>query len=820
MVGSLRPIMKIRFLLTLLLAFGSVALAQTGHSVRGILQNPEGQALPFVNLALRKSLDSTVVKIGVSDDRGAFRISGFSKGNYYLETSMPGFRRLRRKLSAEAEGEEIDLGIIQLEPADVQLKEVAVYGTKPFIKAEPDKLVVQVDNNPLMVNNNALEVLKKSPNVMVNQDDQIFLQGKSGLVVYVDGKPSPLQEKDLANWLRGIPSSQIELIEIITQPSARYDAAGNAGIINIRLKKNQKKGINGNLNSSIGHGLFNEHNYLRTSQGFGLNLGLKKVNVYSNYAFDHAKSWSFMDFKRSQSDYFFDQTSNTFDTRNSHTVKLGVDWFVNRRHSIGIAADGNFAHNQPELDGNNLLFTKGASRPYALLESRNLGDKQTNSGNVSLNHSYRDSTGREWSSDASYGFYTLGNRTQQPNFYRNYVPDSSIVDRSFGLETPVTIGIKTIKTDFEQPLAGFSVSLGGKFSDVETDNVFEQFDRSGGGNRLDTLSSSQFRYHEQVLAFYGILKRKLGKDVTISAGLRYEGTRIRSQLSYYTQRVDSNSRIPYDNFFPSGGISWQASKNHSLSLNYSRRIDRPVYRFLNPFQFKIDELSFEQGNPYLKPQYTDNLQLTYAAFGMATASLGYSNTQQFFARVIDSLGKQSFLTRRNLAEVSTWSFNLSSPLPIRKWWNGFFTFGMNRQLYEANLGEGKNLKLEVSTWNLYMQHSFRLPGQMGLQVSGSYNSPNVWGGTFRNRAFWFCELGINRKLFQNKATISLNISDIFLSQRWKGESDFGGVDMTVWGGNDSRNIRLGFSWLFGKEEPRQSRKKAGNTEERQRLRGE
>lgn len=816
----LRPLMSTRLLFLFLFAISHLAISQNTRSIKGVLQSRDGQVIPFVNLALRKAQDSTVAKIGVSDEKGSFRFVGIGPGTFYLETSMPGFRRMRKDISISSGNEESDLGILVLEPADVQLKEVSVYGTKPFVKAEPDKLVVQVDNNPLMINTNALEVLKKSPSVMVNQDDQIFLQGKSGLVVYVDGKPSPLQEKDLANWLRGIPSSQIETIEIITQPSARYDAAGNAGIINIRLRKNQKKGINGNVNSGLGYGLFNEHNYLKTNYGFGLNLGLKKVNLFTSYAFDHARSWSYMDINRAQSDYYFDQTSSTYDTRNSHTFKVGMDWNLNRKHSLGISADGNFAHNTPELFGNNRLYNRGESLPYSLLKSENLGVKQTNSGNLSLNHSYRDSSGREWNSDASYGFYALGNRTQQPNFYRNFFPDSSIVDRSFGLQTPVDIAIKTIKTDYEQSLGGFSVSLGSKFSDVETDNVFEQFDRSGGGNRLDTFASSRFRYHEQVLAFYGMAKRKLGKSWTLSAGLRYEGTRIRSRLEYYTQQTDSISRIAYDNLFPSGGVSWQASKNHSFSLNYSKRIDRPVYRFLNPFQFKIDELSYEQGNPYLKPQYTDNLQLTYAAFGMATASLGYSNTRQFFARVIDSLGKKSFLTRRNLAEVSTWSLNVSSPLPIRKWWNGFFTFGMNRQKYEARLGEGKNLKLEVNTWNLYMQHSFRLPWQTGIQISGSYNSPNVWGGTFRNRAFWFCELGINRKLFQNKATISLNISDIFLSQRWKGMSDFGGVDMTVWGGNDSRNIRLGFTWMFGKDEIRQSRKKAGNTEERQRLRGE
>jgi hypothetical protein len=188
--------------------------------------------------------------------------------------------------------------------------------------------------------------------------------------------------------------------------------------------------------------------------------------------------------------------------------------------------------------------------------------------------------------------------------------------------------------------------------------------------------------------------------------------------------------------------------------------------------------------------------------------------------VIDSSGARSFLTRRNLANVQTWSFNLSSPIPIRRWWNGYVNLGLNHQTYEADFGQGKKLSLPVDYYNVYMQHSFSLPKKISVQVSGSYNSPSVWGGTFRNRAFWFAEAGVNKKVLKGKGTVSLTITDLFLSQRWKGRSDFGGIDITVSGGRDSRTVKAGFSWNFGESDFKPSRRKTGNAEERQRLRGE
>jgi hypothetical protein len=224
-----------------------------------------------------------------------------------------------------------------------------------------------------MINSNAMDVLKTSPGVMVNQDDQIFLQGKSGLLIYIDGRQSPLSEKDLANWLKTIPSGQIDVIEIITNPSAKYDAAGNAGIINIRLKKNQKRGFNGSLSSGVSTGLQNENNFNITNHSLNLNFGGKKVNFFATYGFDYAKSWSFMNFDRFQSERSFIQKTNNFDKRLGHNGKLGMDWTINKRHTISVMGDANLTDNTLEAFSGNYISNIGDSQPYSLLEARNFG---------------------------------------------------------------------------------------------------------------------------------------------------------------------------------------------------------------------------------------------------------------------------------------------------------------------------------------------------------------------------------------------------------------------------------------------------------------
>lgn len=804
-----------------LLVFSSNCIsAQQNSTIRGKLFDLDSKPIPFGNLALKRLPDSSIVKLSISKENGSFEFNFIPSGRYYSEASMVGFRRFSSPEFEVKLGQDLNIGTFSMTPFDVELKEVVIESQRSFLTVEPDKLVLRVADNPLMINTNALDVLRKSPGVMIDQDEQIFLQGKSGLLIYIDGRLSPLSEKDLANWLRTIPSSQIESIEIITNPSAKYDAAGNAGIINIRLKKNQKLGMNGSINSGLSAGLANEHNYAKTNHSISLNRGGSAVNLFGNYGFDSNNGWNFMDIYRVQSDQIYDQKTNNYEKRFSQNFKAGADWRINKQHIISVMADGNLSDNKTNGSSLNNISAIGDQTPYRLLEANLIANKQNRTGNLNINHQWKDTSGRELATDGNYGIYQLGNTTNQPNFYHNIRPDASVIDRSFGLKTPVNIGMFTLKSDYEQRIKESNFGAGYKISNVLTENEFNYYNRINGANDLDPNQSSKFSYQERVIAGYLSFKQKINKNFSMQAGLRMENTHSEGNLTSEVAGKDSLVKRNYTNLFPSAGLTYQVNPSNSLSLSYSRRIDRPVYRFLNPFQYKLDELSYELGNPFLKPQYTDNFQVTHSFMSLVITSVGYSHTTQFFARVIDSSGTSSFMTRKNLADVKTFSVNLSSPLPIQKWWNGFFNFTYNHRLYEANFGPGRTLSLPIDFFNVYLQQSFSLPHKIGIQISGYYNSPNVWGGTFKNRKFWSMEAGLTKKVLNSKGVISLTVSDIFRSQRWGAKSDFGGILMNVNGGYDSRLVKVGFSYSFGKNEVKARQKKTGNTEEQQRLKGD
>jgi len=807
------------FLVLLALSFFSFQSSVFAALISGRLVDESDKPVAFANLVLMRTADSTRIKLAVSNEYGEFRFDEIGVGKYKVLATMVGYKTTETPVfQVQTADEQVKLGKLLLQSGDVKLNEVTVESKKPMITVQPDKMIVNVADNPLMVNDNALEILRKSPGVVVNQDEQIFLQGKSGLLIYIDGRQSPLSERDLANWLKTIPASQIESIEIITNPSAKYDAAGNAGIINIRLRKSKETGLNGSVNSSFSHGLYNETNNPRTNQGININYGAKAWNVFGSYGFDRAKSWSFMNTERNQSNQYFDQKGSTLSNSLGNNFKVGSDFKLNKRHTVGVVLDGNLNNSENESNSRMSIYEDNETRRYLQdLQAQSFATRSSANFNLNLNHQYKDTSGLEITSDGNIGNYSLDNRTRQPNFYISNTPPAQ-VDRSFGLKTPTDIRIAILKTDVEKR-KGKSVFGGGfKISNVETQNTFLYRDLANGKDSVLSDRSSDFRYAERVSAGYLMFRHKLNEQWNFQAGLRAEHTISSSRLQSTSLKRDSVVDRSYTDWFPSAGFTFNADRSNSLTLSYSRRIDRPVYQFLNPFQFKIDELSYEQGNPFLQPQYTNNFQLSHTFKYMFTTSVGYSHTTQFFARFIDSLGNASYLTRRNLADVQTLNVNVSSPLPIAKWWNGFINLSYNHQLYEADFGPGREIRLEVDYYNIFMQHNITLASGWSLVGSGFYASPNVWGGTFRNRRIWSAEIGLQKKVLQKKGTLSLAVADVFQAMRWQGVSNYGGININIRGGWESRQIKVGFNYSFGQDEKKIfQRKRNTNTEERKRL---
>ncbi|GAB3959354.1 outer membrane beta-barrel family protein [Spirosoma harenae] len=762
---------------------------------------------------LKLATDSSLVKAAVADVGGSFAFTNLRSATYRLDVSGVGYSALTVPGITVNEGQTVHLPAIALTQAATSLTEVQVKATKPLVDVQTDKIVLNVEGSLTSAGNSALELLQKAPGVQIDQTDNIILQGKNGVRVFIDGKPSPLTLADLAAYLRTLQASAIDAVEIITQPSARFDAQGNAGIINIRLKKNQNFGTNGSAMLGFAQGAY----YPKYNGSLSMNHRTQKMNLFATYTQRNARDWGYINLYRQQNGQFFDQHGETTSQTVGNTARLGTDWFVNKRSTLGILLDGTLNQGTYNTLGRTPIGTLGKA-PNSLLIADNQSQSDRANGNANLNYRFVDTVGHELTVDADLGRFRSTSDNSQPNRYVDPMTNELLSERNYHMNTRTNISLRTLKADYTQRLWAGKLSMGFKLSNVQTDNRFLFFDVLSGQRLLNNDRSNQFIYSETIYAGYGTFEKSLGKWKG-QFGVRIEQTHSDGQLTSATQQADSHVSRQYLNAFPSAGLTYKLNANSTLSTTYSRRIDRPTYQSLNPFESKLDELSYQKGNAFLRPQYTNTIQVSHSYRYKLTTSLSYSDTQDFFTQLTDTTeGNRNYITTRNLASQRVISLNVSYPLSIAKWWNAFLNVGAYRSTNRANFGEGKVIGLSANVISLYMQHTITLPGSWRLEMSGFYTSPSVWGGTFLNRRYWGSSLGLQRKVLHERGSLVLTISDPFNSQQWRGVSQFGGLYMDASGGYESRQVRINFSYTFGSNQVKGARqRKTGLDEENKRL---
>ncbi|MDX1908238.1 MAG: TonB-dependent receptor [Bacteroidia bacterium] len=781
--------------------------AQAGQ-ISGRLLDEAGTPQGFATVTLLAAADSALIKAGYSLEDGTFTLAPVGPGTYLLRFSLAGFTPLFTEAVSLAEGQALNLGTLTLSAS--QAVAVEIESRRAQVEVTPEKLVLNVEGTVLATGSDALSLLRKSPGVIVDPNDNLVVQGRGGVRVYIDGRPSPLTGAELANWLRGLPSDAIESIEIITQPSARYEAAGTAGIINIRLKKDKRQGSHAALSLGWAVWIFPKYN-----GSLDLSHRTKKVHFFGTYSHNSGPTQSFLHFVREQNGQVFDQNSTIISDRTAHVYKAGADFSLGDRHTVGVLFQGNQSTNNDEVNNLTRIQTPGGENLGTLRAyNTNLADRTNYTAN--LNYRYRDTAGTSLTFDADYGQYIRDARADQPNYY--YDADGKpTLTNIYSNRTPTDIAIITLKTDYERKAWGGTLSLGGKFSEVITDNVFDFFNVIGGTEIRDTTRSNQFTYEEQVSAGYVMYQRQV-KKWGFQGGLRVEHTYslgvLTSDVPTENDRVERN----YVNVFPSAGISFAPNQSHQWALSYSRRIDRPNYQDLNPFQNKLDELTYQSGNPFLRPQYTGKYQLSHTYRYTLNTSITYSDTRDYFAQVTDTIETvRSFMTSRNLDHERVLSLSVGYPFSPVKGWNVYANAGLTHSAYTGTFEEGKNISLRATSFNCFAQNSFTLPYKVTFELSGFYSSPGVWAGTYKSEDFWGIETGLQKSLWKDKATLKIGVSDIFHSMQWAGVNRFGGLVMTANGGWESRLVKINFTTQFGNENAQARRRKTGLEEEGNRV---
>ena len=779
-------------------------------SVSGKITLETNEKTAVTSIFLYPENSERLVKTVVSDTNGRFTISNIKGGNYFIKVTYVGFQNYSSNIFTLVD-KNIEIPLIVLQKSTEALQEVVIKKQKPMVQVLADKTVFNVENTINATGTTGFELLRKAPGIVIDNNDNLIVEGKTGILIYIDGKQSYLTGSDLTNYLKTIQATDIEAIEIITQPSSKYDAAGNAGIINIKLKKNKNFGTNGTISSGLNFGRFGT-----SLSSISFNNRNKKNNFYGNYSNRFGRNYNFINLNRVQSNTLFDSRSSTVNENNANNVKFGYDYYANSKSTFGIVVSGNFNNGIANGNTRTPIKSSTSSSIDSILVAKN--DTYNKNYNLysNINYKFQDTIGTSFNADFDYGKYNSDRSNYLPNFYYDNT-ETMILSQSINSQiTPILIDIFSLKSDYEQRLFKGKFGTGFKTSLVKTDNTFEVFNYQNGNPVFNPQLSNQFEFNENINALYFNYNR-IFKKFNFQVGLRAENTNSKGNLISTQQNSNQTVKRNYTDFFPSGGITYQVNDNNSLALLYSSRIERPNYQSLNPFESQIDELSFLKGNPFLRPQYTTNIKINHTYKYTLNTSLSYSYISDFFSQITEADGDtKNFLITRNVANQEIINLGLSYPFKVKKWWSVYMSVNAFQSKYIATNSSFTGITQE--TLSLYGQNNFSLPKDFNVEISGWYSSPSVWGGTYKTKSIGSLDLAIQKQFFSKKVTVRLAFSDVLFSSGWRANSKFPNLVINGNGGNDSRQVRFNVSYNFGSEQIKKERNRnTGLEDEKNRI---
>lgn len=812
---------------TLLFLRFFVNAQQTDGQVSGTVVDGSQKTIESSTITLLRAKDSSVAKISVADKNGKFEFDKIVDGKYFVSVSAVGHEKGYSELFAITPQQNVvALKAIQLVPLTKSLDAVTVVAKKPLVEQKLDRTIVNVEASITNVGASALEVLEKSPGISIDKDGNISLKGKDGVMVFIDGRPTHLSGTDLANLLHSMNANQLDQIEIMTNPPAKYDAAGNAGIINIKTKKSKQYGYNGSANVGYGQGY-----YPRFNEGLNFNYRVNKVNLFTNLSHNYNMSYNVLTIQRNFHDPVsdeirskFDQTARMKNENNSFNGKVGLDYFANKNTTFGIVVTG-FSSDRNFVNRNvtDIYETQTAISS----QTRAISTANQDWKNFSTNLNFRqalDTTGTELTADLDYITYDSKNSTSLVNAYLDNLGNPKGRPDTLLGNLPQNIKIYSGKVDYTHPLKkGARFDAGLKSSFVRTDNDAD-YDSSLNGQRVNDLGrSNHFIYEENINAAYVNLSKPINKKWSGQFGLRLENTNATGHSTGFvfdglqTMFVpfDSTFRRNYTQLFPTAYIQYTKDKNNSFVLNYGRRIRRPDYQSLNPFINFLDKYTFQKGNPNLKPQFSHNIELSHTYKGSVTTTLNYSRTTDIIQNVIEQneATNETFVKRENIAKQRQYGISVNASNSITKWWKSNVYVNLFNNKFDGVVNNDF-VTIAATTLMLNGSQQFQFSKTLTGEISGFFRTPGI-EGVIRTKPFGMVALGVSKQVMKNKGTVRLNLRDVFKTQYFRGESRYGTVDAAFQEHNDSRVVNIGFTYRFSKGKVNQRKRSGGSASDEQ-----
>ncbi|PJJ80345.1 outer membrane beta-barrel family protein [Mucilaginibacter auburnensis] len=771
----------------------------------------ENKAPAELSTVILLAADSSILSSTACDVNGQFAFT-VKQGAYLLIASRIGYDQ---SLSGPyfIGSEDVVAPDITLNKSVPELKEVSVSARRAYVEVKPGRVVLNVQSSIVAEGNSVYEVLRQAPGVQIGSHGSISIIGRQSAMILIDGKPTNLTGENLTAILQGMQSSNVQQIELISNPSAKYDAGG-VGVINIILKKGANAGTNGTFNLGVGYGKF-----YKATGGVTFNNRMGKVNIFGNYNYSANKSFRTFTTDRNitYQSLVSDYNSRYYTTRESfnHTFRLGSDFFLSPKHTLGVLVNGTINNSTYQKD-NFLSISNNGRFDSTIVTMANLKRNLSNL-NYDVNYSGKlDTLGQTLSADLSFNHFDRKSDEYIGNYFNKasgevYRP--TLFQQNL---SPSAINIWAAKVDYTKPLSKNSqLETGLKYSHVESDNDLIFGPQVNGAYTVDPRFSSSFAYSENINAAYALFNTSVTKW-KFTAGLRVEQT-IATGTSV---NIKNNFKKNYTDLFPQASIKYTQNEKNTFTLSFNRSIFRPLYEDINPFLYYVDLYDYRSGNPQLLPSYTNKLELAHLYKNRISTSLYASVTDNFYdfnAYNQDNESKVNVTTRENFGRWAVYGIRFFAPLEFTKWWNATFAIDASYQRIKA-YAENGNLDKGIQDVLFNSIQSFTIGAGFSAEVIVKYESPTFYGVS-RFKSNYRFDAGISKSVFNKMGTFRLAAVDLFRTERDRSFTNYQNLNLAIVNREEGRVVRFGFSYRFGNRQLKNAGSHRVSNEEEQRRTG-
>ncbi|MTG98644.1 outer membrane beta-barrel family protein [Myroides albus] len=676
---------------------------------------------------------------------------------------------------------------------NIHLSEVIINVDKPVFQQKADKMIFSVENSVLSEGSTVLEVLGRAPGIVVSQDGELSLRGKKGVSVMLNGKLSSLSTKELANLLRSTNSSVVKNIEIIANPSAKYDASGNAGIVNIVLKKYNIEGLKGSYYINGGRGRKN-----RLNTGMNLSYATEKVSLFGDYSYtfrgEEERKTYYQDFYNTSDPLLIDrstkQRSITSEPLTSNNFKVGVDYTASSKTSLGFLFDAKIGRYEDKSKGSNLVYMP-KNTLYQSIATDNYNDEHwyDYTFNFTAAHKLNEKGGKV---DLDVEYETSKFRSMQTQLQENlYSQNGEILDDRKA-KIPTHLKVFNAKLDFTLPFNDNNALETGWKSIVKSNTNPSIYETGKNGHwNIDPEATNDYKYKEQIHSVYANYKLVIDKW-QIQAGLRTEYT----HRDIHQRTTNQRYKKDYTKLFPSASIKYETESAHGFYASYSKRINRPSHFDLNPFRFYDDPFNYWQGNANLKPEITHASEIGYTWSKYLIATLYFSQTSDVMTQVYNYIDNNTILvkTLENLSKSYHYGMTLTASVNPFEFWSMSNMFNLFNNKYEGNYNDN-DINTKQIAFTLNSQNSFKIASGIKAEANAQYFSKsNI--GLYKRDAYFDLSLGLSKSLLSDKASIKLAVTDVLKTNNFRITGENFNSKIRQKYDLDSRIATLSFNYKF------------------------